>query len=79
MWLSEMLLGTYVAANWVTYIAMDRYAWSIFLFIYAFAYLAIGWLSRPEAIRPPRPIRDKKAPDVASPLARIPEPIRAAG
>ena len=77
MWLSEMLLGTYCVANWVTYIAMDRFAWSFFLAIYAYAYLAIGWLSRPEAIRPPPSITDDDS--VSPTLATIPEPIRAAG
>jgi len=50
MWFCEMLVGAYCLANWAIYLtATHRIAFSVFLGIYAAAYLTIGWISRPEA------------------------------
>ena len=55
MWFSEMLVGAYCLANWAIYItATQRFAFSVFLGIYAASYLTIGWISRPEAAGGPR-------------------------
>ena len=63
-----MLIGAYCAANWAIYITSDRLAFSIFLFIYAVSFLAIGWISRPEATTRRRLV-----------LVEEPEPASAAG
>ncbi len=50
MWFTEMLLGAYCLANWAIYLsAWHRIAFSVFLIIYAMAFLTMGWISRPEA------------------------------
>ncbi|MCL2330437.1 MAG: glycosyltransferase [Phycisphaerae bacterium] len=55
MWFVEMLLGAYCLAIWAIYLfATHHVAISIFLGIYAFGYLTIGWISRPEASLPKR-------------------------
>lgn len=55
MWFVEMLLGAYCLAIWAIYIFATRhFALSVFLAIYAFAFLTVGWISRPEASLPKR-------------------------
>ncbi len=49
LWFVEMLVGAYSAANWAIYMTTGRWGFSIFLMVYAAAFLTIGWISRPEA------------------------------
>ncbi len=49
LWFAEMLIGAYCLASWAIYLSTSRIAFSIFLLIYAVSFLAIGWISRPEA------------------------------
>lgn len=49
MWLSELGLGVYCLVSWGAYIFMDRFAFSIFLGIYAAAFLLVGAMSAQEA------------------------------
>ncbi len=55
LWFTEMLVGAYCLANFAIYVTADgRYAFSVFLAIYAVSYLLIGWISRPDASLPRR-------------------------
>ncbi|NLX13912.1 MAG: glycosyltransferase [Phycisphaerales bacterium] len=66
MWFTEMLIGAYCLANFAIYVtAHGRYAFSVFLAIYAVSYLLVGWISRPDANRPrrrPAPIQPEPLP-----------------
>lgn len=50
LWFTEMLVGAYCMAHFAIYItAWHRFAFSVFLAIYAISFLTVGWISRPEA------------------------------
>lgn len=68
MWFAEMLIGAYCAAYWAIYITSDRVAFSFFLGIYAVAYLTVGWISRPEAGLPRRPVLILDEAPIAEPV-----------
>jgi cellulose synthase/poly-beta-1,6-N-acetylglucosamine synthase-like glycosyltransferase len=68
MWFWEMLLGAYCLANWAICVTSGRWFLSLFLAIYAFGFLRIGWMSRPEASGRRRVLIVEDDEPVATPL-----------
>jgi cellulose synthase/poly-beta-1,6-N-acetylglucosamine synthase-like glycosyltransferase len=52
IWLIELLLGGYSLWTFQQYFQNDRYFFSLFLLLYGFGFLWMGWLSRPRS-QPP--------------------------
>ncbi|HOB75837.1 MAG TPA: glycosyltransferase [Phycisphaerae bacterium] len=76
MWFIEMLLGAYCLANFAIYLTVDHMVFSLFLGIYAVGYLAIGWMSRPEANLPRRVVvLTEPDPDVPAVLTPASSPV----
>ena len=51
MWLLELGLGVYSLVCFVHYLSTNRWAFSLFLLLYAVGFLTVGWLSRPRSRR----------------------------
>ncbi len=81
MWLVEMLLGAYCLANWAIYMfAASQVFWSLFLGVYAMAFLTVGWMSRPEASLPRRRlVYVEELPESASISPMLPPAVAPAG
>jgi len=47
LWIIELILGIYCLTSFVVYVSHFRWAFSIFLLLYAVGFLVIGWHSRP--------------------------------
>jgi cellulose synthase/poly-beta-1,6-N-acetylglucosamine synthase-like glycosyltransferase len=51
LWIIELLLGIYSLISFGIYVLHFRWAFSIFLLLYAVGFLVIGWHSKPFALR----------------------------
>ncbi len=71
LWFLEMLIGAYCLANWAIYMTTDRIAFSVFLAIYAVSFLAVGWISRPEASVKRRLVVIEETPAARPPLSPV--------
>ncbi|MFQ5490159.1 MAG: glycosyltransferase [Phycisphaerae bacterium] len=75
LWLIEMLLAVYSMSSFVYYVTHLRWAFSIFLLLYAVGFGVIGWHSRPAALRgraasaPSEPICEDVCSEHAEPVA----------
>lgn len=70
LWLIELGLGAYCLACWLIAMAQSRIVFSVFLLIYSFGFLSVGWLSRPERIT----ARYRRVPEGESPEELSPAP-----
>ncbi|MCP4250457.1 MAG: glycosyltransferase [bacterium] len=47
LWIIELVLGAYCLLSFIVYVSHFRWAFSVFLLLYAVGFLVIGWHSRP--------------------------------
>lgn len=83
LWMAEVGLGLFCLAQWIWLLSLGHVVGGLFLLLYAFGLLALGWQSRPRVsgvqpanvdspVREPRPTSARHAapmPEVGEPVA----------